>query len=119
MPEASGERLEFLQGTLELLILRTLRFGARHGYGVAQFICESSGGALRVEAGSLYPALQRLELQGLISAKWDTSDRNRRARYYRLTAAGRRRLASEALRWRQFVAAIGRVLDPVDPVRQE
>ncbi len=113
MPDTPGDRLEFLQGTLELLILRTLRFGPRHGYGMAQFIRESSGGALTVEAGSLYPALQRLELQGLISAKWDTSDRNRRARYYRLTAAGRRRLASDTSRWKQFVAAIGRVLDPV------
>jgi transcriptional regulator len=113
MPETTGDRLEFLQGTLELLILRTLRFGALHGYGVAKFIRESSGGALTVEAGSLYPALQRLELRGLITAKWDTSDRNRRARFYRLTAAGRRRLASDASRWKQFVAAVGRVLDPV------
>jgi transcriptional regulator len=113
MPETPGDRLEFLQGTLELLILRTLRFGPLHGYGVARFIGESSGGALSVEAGSLYPALQRLELQGLITAKWDISDRNRRARYYRLTAAGRRRLASDASRWKQFVAAVGRILDPV------
>lgn len=113
MPEPSSDRLEFLQGTLELLILRTLRFGPLHGYGVAQFIRDSSGGALTVEAGSLYPALQRLELQGLITAKWDISDRNRRARYYRLTPAGRRRLEADATRWRQFVAAVGKVLDPV------
>jgi PadR family transcriptional regulator PadR len=113
MAETSGDRLEFLQGTLELLILRTLRFGPLHGYGVAQFIGESSGGALTVEAGSLYPALQRLELQGLITAKWDISDRNRRARYYRLTPAGRRRLVADESRWRQFVAAVGRVLDPI------
>ncbi len=116
MPETSGDRLEFLQGTLELLILRTLRFGPRHGYGIAQFIADSSGGALGVEAGSLYPALQRLELQGLITAKWDVSDRNRRARYYRLTSAGRRRLTADESRWRQFVEAIGKVLDPI---RQE
>lgn len=111
MPET--DRLEFLQGTLELLILRTLRFGTLHGYGIAQFIGDSSGGALTVEAGSLYPALQRLELQGLITAKWDISDRNRRARYYRLTPAGRRRLEADTSRWRQFVEAVGKVLDPI------
>ena len=113
MADAPDPRLEFLQGTLEMLILRTLRFGELHGYGIAQFIRQTSNDALQVEAGSLYPALQRLGLQGLISAKWETSDRNRRARYYRLTAAGRKRLERDASRWRSFVEAISRVMDPV------
>ena len=110
MADAPDPRLEFLQGTLEMLILRTLRFGELHGYGIAQFIRQTSGDALQVEAGSLYPALQRLELQGLISAKWNTSERNRRARYYRLTAAGRKGLAESTAAWRRTSNAIERIL---------
>jgi PadR family transcriptional regulator PadR len=110
MPDKKPDRLEFLQGTLDMLILRTLIFGPLHGYGIAQSIRHTSQEALRVEAGSLYPALQRLELQGLLAARWETS--GRRARYYRLTAAGRKRLASDVSRWKEFAVAIGRVLDP-------
>jgi PadR family transcriptional regulator PadR len=110
MPTKRG-RLEFLQGTLELLILRTLRFGPRHGYGIGKFIQQTSDGALKVEAGSLYPALQRLELQGLIAAKWETSTANRRVRVYRVTPAGRRRLAAGASSWDHFIAAFRRVMD--------
>jgi PadR family transcriptional regulator PadR len=106
------ERLEFLQGTLEILILRTLLFGPRHGYAIAQYIRETSGEALTVEAGSLYPALQRMELQKLITAKWEFSETNRKARYYRLTPAGRKRLEASISRWDSFVSAMSRVLQP-------
>ncbi len=106
------ERMEFLQGTLEMLILRTLVFGPKHGYGIAQFIRQMSNEVLLAEAGSLYPALQRLEMQKLISAKWEMSDNNRRVRHYRLTAAGRAKLSSSMSRWDEFVSAIGSVLRP-------
>jgi PadR family transcriptional regulator, regulatory protein PadR len=112
MADSKRDRFEFLQGTLDMLILRTLIFGPLHGYGIAQSIHHSSGEALRVEAGSLYPALQRLELKGLVTAKWEKSESNRRARYYALTPAGRKRLASDMSRWRDFSIAIARVLDP-------
>ena len=94
MPAPKPDRMEFLQGTLELLILRTLALGPRHGYGIAQFIRQMSNEVLLAEAGSLYPALQRLELQKLITAKWEMSENNRRVRHYRLTAAGREKLTS-------------------------
>jgi transcriptional regulator len=106
------DRLEFLQGTLEILILRTLLFGPRHGYAIAQHIRQTSEEALAVEAGSLYPALQRLELQKLITAKWEISETNRKARVYRLTAAGRKRLEASISRWDDFVRAMGLVLKP-------
>ncbi len=112
MPDKKTDRFEFLQGTLDMLILRTLIFGPLHGYGIAQSIERASGDALRVEAGSLYPALQRLELQGLVAGQWEKSERNRRARCYRLTPAGRKRLASDVSRWKDFAVAIARVLDP-------
>lgn len=104
--------MEFLQGTLEMLILRTLVFGPKHGYAIAQFIRQMSNDILSAEAGSLYPALQRLELQKLIAGKWEISDNNRRVRHYRLTAAGRARLSSSMSRWDEFVRAIGDVLKP-------
>jgi PadR family transcriptional regulator PadR len=104
--------MEFLQGTLEMLILRTLVFGPKHGYAIAQFIRQMSHDILSAEAGSLYPALQRLELQKLITAKWEMSDNNRRVRHYRLTAAGRAKLSSSMSRWDEFVRAIGNVLQP-------
>src|SRR5947199_10417311 len=104
------ERLELLQGTLDLLILRTLIFGAQHGQGIARAIQQTSGEELLVEHGALYPALQRLEERGWISAKWGTSSNNRKARFYSLTAAGRKQLAREATKWRRLSAAIGRVL---------
>lgn len=114
MGRSKPERLEFLQGTLEMLILRTLLFGPKHGYGIAQYIRQVSNNVLLAEAGSLYPALQRLEMQKLIAAKWDISDNNRRVRHYRLTSAGRAKLTSTVSRWHEFVAAIGSVLNPVD-----
>jgi PadR family transcriptional regulator PadR len=107
------DRLEFLQGTLEILILRTLLFGPRHGYAIAQHIRQTSDDAFTVEAGSLYPALQRLELQKLITAKWEVGETNRRTRVYRLTTAGRKHLTASISRWDGFVRAMALVLKPV------
>src|ERR1700746_314314 len=106
------ERLELLQGTWYLLILRTLIFGAQHGQGIARAIQESSKDELLVEHGALYPALQRLEAQEGISAGWGFSARNRKGRFYTLTPAGKKALAAESSRWRRFAAAVGYVLDP-------
>jgi transcriptional regulator len=106
------DRMEFLQGTLDMLILRTLLLGELHGYGIAQFIRQTSQEALLIEAGSLYPALQRLELQKLITAKWRVSDTGRRARFYTLTSEGRQRLSASMSRWEEFVNAIGMILHP-------
>ena len=106
--------MEFLQGTLEMVILKTLLFGPKHGYGIAQFIRQTSNDVLLAEAGSLYPALQRLEMQGLITAKWEMSENNRRVRHYRLTAAGRAKLSSSISRWEEFVRAIGAILQPAE-----
>src|SRR5215471_1805286 len=105
------DRLELLQGTLDLLILRTLIFGPQHGQGIARAIQERSEKELLVEHGALYPALQRLEERRWISAKWGTSANNRKARFYALTAAGRRQLGRETTRWRRLTAAIGRILE--------
>lgn len=107
------DRLDFLPGTLEILILRTLLLGPCHGYGIAQHIRQMSEEALTVEAGSLYPALQRLELQKLITAQWEVTESNRKARFYRLTPAGRRRLNVSVSRWDDFVRAMALVLKPV------
>jgi transcriptional regulator len=104
------ERLELLQGTLDLLILRTLIFGPEHGQGIARGIQQTSAQELLVEHGALYPALQRLEKRGWIAAEWGTSANNRRARYYVLTPAGRRQLVKETRKWNRLAAAIGRVL---------
>jgi PadR family transcriptional regulator, regulatory protein PadR len=104
------ERLELLQGTLDLLILRTLIFGPQHGQGIARAIQQTSDEELLVEHGALYPALQRLEERGWISAKWGISTNNRKARFYSLTAAGRKQLGKEMTKWRRLAAAIGRVL---------
>ena len=104
------ERLELLQGTLDLLILRTLIFGAEHGQGIARAIQQTSDQELLVEHGALYPALQRLEDRGWISAKWGTSTNNRKARFYSLTAAGRKQLAKETTKWNRLTAAIARIL---------
>jgi transcriptional regulator len=106
------DRLSLLQGTLDLLILRTLALGPQHGQGIARAIQESSGDALLVEHGALYPALQRLEAQRWIQAEWGVSDNNRKARFYTLTKTGRKQLAIETSRWRRFAAAIGQVLGP-------
>jgi PadR family transcriptional regulator, regulatory protein PadR len=106
------ERLELLQGTLDLLILRTLILGPQHGQGIARAIQQTSDEELLVEHGALYPGLQRLEERGWISAKWGISSNNRRARFYSLTASGRRELVKETSKWKRFAAAIGRVLGP-------
>jgi PadR family transcriptional regulator, regulatory protein PadR len=106
---AATDRMELLQGTLELLILRVLRWGPHHGHGIATAIRQASGDQLTVEGGSLYPALQRLLRDGCVTASWSTSTNNRRARYYTLTAAGRRRLGAEQSQWDRFVRAIGAV----------
>src|SRR5262245_5586542 len=100
-----NERLALMQGTLDVLILRTLIFGSQHGQGIARAIQESSENELLVEHGALYPALQRLEAQGWISAKWGTSTNNRRARFYTLTKSGRAHLTRESNRWRRLATA--------------
>jgi PadR family transcriptional regulator PadR len=103
-------KLDLLQGTLDLLVLRTLQSGAMHGWDIAQRIQQLSQDVLQVNQGSLYPALHRLEAQELISSEWGESDNNRRAKFYTLTAAGRRRLAAEAKEWERFTWAVGQVL---------
>ena len=102
---------QFIQGTLELLILRTLIYGPAHGHAIARHI-QSSSETLRIETGSLYPALHRLEAQGLVRPEWRTSDKGKRAKYYQLTPAGKRHLTAEHSRWEQFVLAMSRVLLP-------
>src|SRR5215470_13269231 len=106
------ESVELLQGTLDMLVLRTLQWGPQHGHGVGQAIRRSSAELLQIERGSLYPALHRLEAQGLIAAEWKASELNRRAKYYRLTRAGRKQLVAEQSKWRLFVKAIARVMRP-------
>jgi transcriptional regulator len=105
------DRLELLQGTLDLLILRTLIFGSQHGQGIARAIQQTSDEELLVEHGALYPALQRLEERGWISAKWGVSANNRKARFYSLTSAGRKQLVQETTKWNRLTAAIGRILE--------
>ena len=100
-----------------MLVLRTLIFGPLHGYGIQRAIHASSTEALEIEFGSLYPALKRLEMKGLIASKWETSELNRRAKYYRLTTAGRKRLQQEHAEWRDFAAAVARVM-AFDPEKQ-
>ena len=104
------ESLDLLQGTLDLLVLRTLEPGAMHGWGIAQRIQQVSDDVLRVNQGSLYPALYRLEREGWIEADWGASENNRRARFYRLTRAGRRQLEQEAANWRRLADAVARIL---------
>ncbi len=106
------DRLTLLQGTLDLLILRTLRLGRQHGQGIARAIQEQSEDVLLVGHGALYPALQRLEAKGWIAAEWGVSSNNRRARFYTLTKDGRKQLVQEASRWRTMALAIARVLGP-------
>jgi PadR family transcriptional regulator, regulatory protein PadR len=108
--QKDNEELELLQGTLDLLILRTLIFGPRHGQGIARAIQETSDEELLVEHGARYPALQRLEERGWISAKWGTSSNNRKARFYTLTVAGHKQLVKETTEWRRLAKAIARIL---------
>jgi transcriptional regulator len=100
-----------VQGTLDMLILKALSRGAMHGYGISQWIQQISDEVLRVEEGSLYPALHRLELDGVIDSEWGQSENNRRAKFYRLTAEGRKRLSREASEWRRLAEAIARVME--------
>ena len=110
--KGTNERTALLQGTLDLLVLRTLAVGRHHGHGIALAIQHSSQGALLVDHGSLYPALQRLETAGWVRAEWGVSENNRRARYYELTAAGRRQLTKEAGEWRRLSTAVALILGP-------
>jgi transcriptional regulator len=103
-------RIELLQGTLDMLILQTLRWGTQHGYGISQVIRAGSNEVLQVETGSLYPALHRLEKRGWIKSEWKTSANNQRAKYYRLTPAGKKQLASEQSRWTQLVEAMAALM---------
>jgi PadR family transcriptional regulator PadR len=105
-------RIELLQGTLDLMILQTLQWGALHGYGISIAIRHRSGEILQVDTGSLYPALHRLEKQKWIAAEWKLSDNKQRAKYYRLTADGKRQLAHQRSRWEQLSEAIEEVLNP-------
>jgi PadR family transcriptional regulator PadR len=111
------DRIELLQGTLDMLILRTLQWGPQHGHGIGVAIRASSDDVLQVEHGSLYPALARLRKQGLISADWKMTENKQRARYYKLTAKGRKALAAEESRWDRLVAAIARVRRPASEER--
>lgn len=101
---------DLIQGTLEMLVLKALARGPRHGYGVAEWIEQTSQQALKVEEGALYPALHRLELRGLLKAEWGASENNRRAKFYRVTAEGRKRLEAESQRWARLSAAVGFVM---------
>ena len=116
MPRQSSDRIELLQGTLDMLILRTLLFGPAHGHQIAKHIQRTTEDVLQVEHGSLYPALHRLERNGLVAAKWETAgkDLKREFKYYRLTPAGRKHLAAEESRWKQLAVAIGRVMWPAE-----
>jgi len=114
MPREAPSRLELLQGTLELLILRTLLPGATHGHAIAKHIQRTSEELLQVETGSLYPALHRLEAKGWIAASWERSDKGKRARFYSLTALGRRQLVAERSKWEAFSRAMGLVLNPAE-----
>jgi len=109
--------MDLLQGTLDMLVLKTLVLGPLHGYGIAKAIRTTTKDALDIEFGSLYPALKRLELKGWISAKWETSEHNRKAKYYRLMPAGRKQLQREHSQWTEFVAAVSRVMGPAEETR--
>lgn len=117
MTRAASERLELLRGTLDLLILRTLISGPSHGHAIAKHIQRTSEDLLKIETGTLYPALYRLEANGWIAAEWKTSDKGKRARYYRLTARGRKHLAGEQSRWDAFARAMRLLLAPAENPR--
>jgi PadR family transcriptional regulator PadR len=116
MPRVQSSRVELLQGTLDMLILRTLLFGPAHGHEIAKHIQRTTDQVLQVEHGSLYPALHRLERQGWVSAKWEAAGKGlkREFKYYRLTPAGKKQLAAEESKWKQLAEAIGRIMWPVE-----
>ena len=115
MPRARYQnRIELLQGTLDMLILRTLQWGSQHGHGIGQAIRANSGELLQVETGSLYPALHRLERRGWLASEWRVSENKQRAKYYRLTAAGKKQLSAEQSKWELLVKAIGGVMKPLN-----
>jgi transcriptional regulator len=111
MGERESKSGDLLQGTLDLLVLKTVARGAMHGYAIAEFIHKTSEEVLRVEEGALYPALHRLELRGWLASEWGVSENNRRAKYYRLTAAGKKQLAAETEHWGRMASAIHRILE--------
>lgn len=112
--QLSDDRIELVYGSLDMLILRTLLWGPTHGHGIAKSIERMSEEMLKVEHGSLYPALQRLQQEGWIKGEWGVSENNQRAKYYWLTAAGRRQLAAETSRWERFVRAVTSVISPAE-----
>jgi len=112
--DAEKERLELLQGTLDMLILRTLQWGPQHGHGIGQAIRTQSDDLLKIETGSLYPALHRLVKRGWLKAEWGVSEANQKAKFYQLTASGKAQLAREQNRWTQMVHAIGRIMNPAE-----
>jgi PadR family transcriptional regulator PadR len=119
MTKGGQSRIEVLQGTLDFIVLQTLRWGPSHGYGIAQMIRANSSNTLNVDTGSLYPALHRLERKKLILASWETSEKKQRIRVYRLTDAGRKQLAAERTKWEQLTAAIEGILNPPSDEKAE
>lgn len=112
MAKPAADKAALLQGTLEMLILQTLRWGAQHGYGISQAIRSGSNDLFQIETGSLYPALQRLEKRGLVASAWKITEHNQRAKFYTLTSAGRRQLAREQSRWTDMVNAVAALMRP-------
>jgi transcriptional regulator len=114
--EPYRNRIEILQGTLDMLILRALQWGPQHGHGIGEALRARSENALQIEHGSLYPALHRLEKEGWLASEWKQSDANRRAKYYRLTSAGRRQLTKERSNWDEIVRTVARIMNPLKEV---
>ena len=110
MPDTTTENLELLQGTLDVLVLKTLSWGPRHGYAIARWIRDTTDDVLRIEEGALYPALHRMQKRGWIEAEWGLSENNRKAKFYQLTARGRQQLRAEAATWSRYSTAVSKVL---------